>query len=73
MPMAKVVEEVFVNSGAVWHQHVGGEVIRTAAEHPFFAAGRGWVNCNELAIGDRLLCADGMYQGRSRINIPVFP
>jgi hypothetical protein len=58
---SKVVEEVFANAGAVWHLHAGGQVIRTAATHPFFVAGRGWVACNELKIGDYLLNEDGTW------------
>jgi len=51
MPAAKIVEEVFVNTGLVWHLHVGNNVIRTSADHPFFVIGRGWTTCNELKIG----------------------
>ena len=56
---AKVVEETFVASGVVWHLHVSGRVIRTSGSHPFYGAGRGWVACEEIAVGDSLLCADG--------------
>ena len=41
--MAKQVEEVFVRTGRVWHLHVGGQLIRTTGEHPFYVKGRGWV------------------------------
>ena len=37
-------------------------VIRTTAEHPFYVDGRGWVTCNELRLGDRLLTEDGTTQ-----------
>lgn len=56
---AKVVEETFVTSGVVWHLHVEGQVIRASVSHPLFVVGRGWVECHDLTIGDRLLCADG--------------
>ena len=56
---AKSVEEVFARAGLVWHLHLGGQVVRTTAEHPFYAAGKGWVNVNQLAIGDLLLAEDG--------------
>jgi len=59
--VAKLVEEVFVRSGLVWHVHVGGQVIRTTAEHPFYVRDCGWVACHELAVGDRLLCEDGRW------------
>jgi hypothetical protein len=39
--------------------HVGGQVIRSTAEHPFYVEGAGWVACQDLRIGDRLLGADG--------------
>ncbi|HYH66562.1 MAG TPA: polymorphic toxin-type HINT domain-containing protein, partial [Urbifossiella sp.] len=58
---AKLVEEVFVREGLVWNLHVGGQVIRTTAEHPFYAAGKGWVACQQLAVGDRLLAEDGSW------------
>jgi Pretoxin HINT domain len=61
IPTPKTVEEVFVNEGLVWHLHVGNEVVRTSAEHPFFVAGRDWTPCNELKVGDLLLCEDGTW------------
>jgi hypothetical protein len=57
----KVVEEVFRRWGLIWHVHVGGQVVRTTPEHPFYAAGRGWVPANLLRIGDRLLGHDGQW------------
>ena len=39
----KMVEEVFVRTGRILHLHVGGQVIRTTAEHPFFVDGIGKV------------------------------
>src|SRR5438477_7147236 len=59
--VAKTVEEVFVREALVWHLHVGGQVIRTTAEHPFYVRDRGWVACHELAVGDRLLAEDGRW------------
>ena len=35
--------------------HVGGQIIRTTAEHPFWAVGRGWVAAHQLEAGDLLL------------------
>jgi hypothetical protein len=57
--VTRAVEEVFVREGLIWHLHVRGQVIRTTAEHPFYARGRGWVACHELAVGDWLLAEDG--------------
>jgi hypothetical protein len=56
---AKLVEEVFVRVAPVLHLHVGGQVIRTTAEHPFFAYNKGWITAGELRVGDRLLGRDG--------------
>ena len=52
------IEEVFVRESLVWELRLGGQVIRTTAEHPFFRNGE-WVNANELQPGDLLLCEDG--------------
>ncbi len=57
----RVVEEVFVRFGAVWRLGVGGRDVFTTPEHPFFEAAKGWVPCQELAAGDRLLCRDGSW------------
>ncbi|OWK41286.1 polymorphic toxin-type HINT domain-containing protein [Fimbriiglobus ruber] len=55
----KVIKEVFERWGAVWELEIRGQVIRTTAEHPFHVAGRGWVRCNELIAGDRILTETG--------------
>jgi hypothetical protein len=55
------VEEVFVRVGRVFHLHVGGRLIRTTAEHPFYARGRGWVAAGELRVGDELASHDGQW------------
>jgi hypothetical protein len=58
---AKVVEEVFVHETILWRLDVNGQTIRTTAEHPFFVAGRGWVKCSELKVGERLLSESGAW------------
>ncbi len=55
----KRVEEVFVTYARIWHVHVGGQVIRTTTEHPFYVWGKGWVPAGELKPGDRLRSHDG--------------
>ena len=55
----KVVEEVFERLGRVWHLTAGGRLIRTTGEHPFQEVTKGWVACQELTEGDRLVCEDG--------------
>lgn len=49
------VEEVFIREGLIWELRVGGQTIRTTAEHPHYILGRGWVACQELCVGDRVL------------------
>ncbi|MBY0457991.1 MAG: HINT domain-containing protein, partial [Gemmataceae bacterium] len=57
---AKVVEAAFVRIGCIRHLHVvGGQVIRTTPEHPFWAAGRGWTPAGALDVGDEVRTAGG--------------
>jgi Pretoxin HINT domain/Protein of unknown function (DUF3990) len=56
---AKVVEEVFTRFAGILHVHLGGQVIGTSGEHPFYVEGRGWVPAGELQPGESVLCADG--------------
>jgi hypothetical protein len=58
---AKQVEEVFVRTGRIMNLHVGGHVIQTTAEHPFWVHGKGWVAAGQLAIGDLLSSHDGQW------------
>jgi intein/homing endonuclease len=55
----KEIEDTFVNYAPIWHLHVGGEVIRTTDEHPFWIVGKGWTKASELRIGDLLVSHDG--------------
>jgi len=50
----KKVEEVFVRTAQVYILHLGGRVIGTTLEHPFYADGKGWTATAELACGDRI-------------------
>jgi hypothetical protein len=56
---AKVVEAVFKRVGRILHLHVGGQVIRTTTEHPFWVHNRGWVPASLLKVGDLLVSHDG--------------
>jgi len=49
---------VFKRFSAVWELRVGGQLILTTGEHPFFRDGQ-WVAAQELQVGDKLLCQDG--------------
>ena len=55
------VEEVFVRTAAVLHVHVGGQIIRTTAEHPFWVWGKAWMAAKDLEAGDRLRSHDGKW------------
>jgi len=58
-PLAyKRVEELFVRQAFVLNLHVGGRVIGTTSEHPFYAYGRGWTPAGELDNQDWLLSDD---------------
>ncbi|MBX9660846.1 MAG: HINT domain-containing protein [Nitrospiraceae bacterium] len=53
------IEEVFVTIGMIWHLHVGGEIVRTTDEHPWFVEGKGWTATMLLQAGDRIIGRDG--------------
>jgi hypothetical protein len=56
------VVEVFRNAPAViWHVRVGGGLIRTTANHPFYVRNRGWMAAEELAPGDLLRTHDSTW------------
>ncbi len=59
--VARPVEEVFRNYAPIWHVHVGGQVIRTTGEHPFWVRGKGWTAGRELRVGDELSSHDGRW------------
>jgi hypothetical protein len=54
---ARRVLTVFQTYSPLLDLHVGGQIIRTTAEHPFWVVGRGWVAAQQLMCGDRLLGA----------------
>jgi hypothetical protein len=55
------VEEVFQRWGVIWEVAVGGRVLRTTAEHPFWVRGRGWTAARQLRVGDALRSHDGQW------------
>jgi hypothetical protein len=55
------VEAVFIRVAPLLNLHVGGRVIRTTAEHPFYAAMRGWIPAGMLEMGDLLRSHDGQW------------
>ena len=63
------VQVVWELKAPIWHVHVGGEVVRTTGEHPFYVLGEGWVPARALRPGDTLLSHDGQ-----RVSVEeVFP
>ena len=56
---ARRVVQVFVRTALVLELRVGGRLIRTTAEHPFWVVGRGWAAAGTLRPGDWLLSHDG--------------
>jgi hypothetical protein len=55
----KVVEEMFTRFAGILHVHLGGQVIGTSGEHPFYAAGLGWTPASSLTSGMELLTSSG--------------
>ena len=47
---------------------VGGRMIGTTAEHPFYADGRGWTPARELRVGDRLWTEAGDWVRVDRVE-----
>ncbi len=60
-PELRRVMEVFHTTAALWDLRVGGKLIRTTAEHPFYVRGKDWVPARELATGDLLMSHDGQW------------
>jgi|GEM_PF-2015407 len=58
---AKEVEEAFNGYARLWYLHIGGKVIRTTDEHPFFVRGKGWTPTKALQAGDMLRSHDGRW------------
>jgi hypothetical protein len=65
---AKVVEAVYVGTAAVLELRVGGRVIRTTAEHPFYVRGQGWVPAGRLQEGDELASPDGRWTAVQEVS-----
>jgi RHS repeat-associated protein len=48
---------------------VGGEVITTTDEHPFWIVGKGWVESKNLVVGDVLTTSDGKELAIEKIEV----
>ena len=55
----KVLEKYVRKTKELVHIIAGGEEIVSTPDHPYYVAGRGFVNACQLCIGSPLLDADG--------------
>jgi hypothetical protein len=55
----KAVKQAFVRVAPIWNVHVGKQIIRTTAEHPFYVLGKSWIPAALLEVGDLLSSHDG--------------
>ncbi len=55
------VEEIFVRTAPILNLHINGKVIQTTKEHPFWVAGKGWIDARDLQPGDLLSSHDGRW------------
>lgn len=60
-PRVGIVDEVFENYLPLLSLHVGGQVVRTTENHPFYVKDRGWTPTKELHTGDLLRSHDGQW------------
>jgi hypothetical protein len=67
------VVNLFRNYSPLLDLHVGGRVIRTTAEHPFWVVGRGWVAAHQIEAGDLLIGAEGEQTAVESIDGPSEP
>jgi len=51
---------VFETISPVLNLHVGGRIIGTTSEHPFWVEGEGWTAAKDLRIGDVLVSHNGL-------------
>ena len=57
--LAQVTETFTRSVEEVWLVHLGGELVETTAEHPFYVDGKGYVEVKHLQPGDEIVSADG--------------
>ena len=61
------IEQVFELEGSIVELHIGGQVIKTTGEHPFYVEGLGWTPTFELTEGQRLIGHNGKTMPVERI------
>ncbi len=56
----KKVKQIFVSEvTTLYHIRVKDQEIKTTAPHPFYVIGKGWVEAEDLVVGDQLRMANG--------------
>jgi hypothetical protein len=55
------VLHVLQSHDSILEVHVGGRVIQSTHEHPFWVRGKGWTAANKLQAGDELSSHDGQW------------
>jgi hypothetical protein len=51
----KRVLDVFKRSARIWNLHVGGRIVGTTIEHPFYEDTRSWTSVGHLRINERIV------------------
>jgi len=64
----QTVEEVFRLEAPILQLHVGGQIIETTAEHPFYIEGKGWTPVKELHLGNLIIGNNGSKTAIDLIN-----
>jgi hypothetical protein len=62
------VEEIFIREAFLLNLYVGGQLIQTTSEHPFYVKGFGWLPAGELKPGDEFSTSDGNWIVVERIE-----
>ena len=64
---------LFQNYSPLLDLHVGGRVIRTTVEHPFWVIGKGWTAAQQVVPGDLVLGADNEQTPVTLVDGPEEP
>jgi serpin B len=64
----KRIEAAFQRQAAIFLLHIGGSIIRTTREHPFFVKGQGWTAAEELRAGALLATSPGGWAELEKVS-----
>lgn len=68
----KLVKNTFISqTSKLIHLSVNDEIISTTPEHPFYVWKKGWIQANELKIGDSLILFNGDKVAISSIELEI--